>query len=407
MRLSLQTGETEKLTGVFDGLRDRPPGARDRRRRDLHRPPRLDGRHRHRTSGRSPDLVAPAARGTGTIICNVQRYNPTPAQLAAVAAIQGRTKTTVNGVVPLASPIGLDNSISECVPFNIMGHGQITPAAADYITTPKWGDRRRRAGFRGAARCAASSPTAGARDRCRSRRASPIATSRSTTAPIPSRSTSSGRLSTRRTSAFAASASTLVRRQPEPASVLDGVGDRGRLRRLGGIRRAQRADLAIGIGRAGFGMSFAYRSSDYSNVGRFDSWKIGLDFQIYRDLRLRATRVARRARSDLQRAVRQLAGAAAACWIPPATIGRRRSRSTTAGNPGLRPGGGRHDGRRVRLSAELGRGPANVGRPLRSRHLGLDRDAGRAAKSSTSAASSGVLCENVFRDDARRAVAAW
>jgi outer membrane receptor protein involved in Fe transport len=37
------------------------------------------------------------------------------------------------------------------------------------------------------------------------------------------------------------------------------------------------------------GTSFAYRSSDYSNVGRFDSWKTGLDFQIFRDLRLRAT----------------------------------------------------------------------------------------------------------------------
>ena len=36
-------------------------------------------------------------------------------------------------------------------------------------------------------------------------------------------------------------------------------------------------------------MSFAYRSSDYSSVGRFDSWKAGLDLQIFRDLRFRAT----------------------------------------------------------------------------------------------------------------------
>ena len=89
MRVSLQSGETEKLTGVFDGLRiDRLALAIDaveiyNDRRDLTGdtgtgPP--DGR---------PDLVAPAARGTGTIVCNVQRYNPTAAQLAAVAAIQG------------------------------------------------------------------------------------------------------------------------------------------------------------------------------------------------------------------------------------------------------------------------------------------------------------------------------
>jgi outer membrane receptor protein involved in Fe transport len=43
-------------------------------------------------------------------------------------------------------------------------------------------------------------------------------------------------------------------------------------------------------GERGLGSSFAYRSSDYSNVGGFDSWKIGLDFQLHRDLRLRATR---------------------------------------------------------------------------------------------------------------------
>ena len=42
-------------------------------------------------------------------------------------------------------------------------------------------------------------------------------------------------------------------------------------------------------GEQQLGTSFAYRSSDYSSVGRFDSWKVGLDFQIIRDLRLRAT----------------------------------------------------------------------------------------------------------------------
>ena len=33
-----------------------------------------------------PDLITDALRGTGTIICNVQRYNPTEAQLAASVA---------------------------------------------------------------------------------------------------------------------------------------------------------------------------------------------------------------------------------------------------------------------------------------------------------------------------------
>ena len=42
-------------------------------------------------------------------------------------------------------------------------------------------------------------------------------------------------------------------------------------------------------GEQQLGTSFAYRSSDYSSAGQFDSWKVGLDFQIIRDLRLRAT----------------------------------------------------------------------------------------------------------------------
>ncbi len=140
MRVAVQTGETQKITAIYDGLRvDRMALAVDAvevysDRRDLTDDVGTGG-----PDGR-PDLVTNALRGTGQIICNVQRYNPTPAQLAASPGIQGKTKTTVNGVVPVVSPIGLDNTISECVPFNIMGHGQITQAAADYITTPKWGD---------------------------------------------------------------------------------------------------------------------------------------------------------------------------------------------------------------------------------------------------------------------------
>src|SRR5690606_3858788 len=36
--------------------------------------------------------------------------------------------------------------------------------------------------------------------------------------------------------------------------------------------------------------SVAYRSSDYSNIGRVEAWKLGLDFQVFDDLRLRATK---------------------------------------------------------------------------------------------------------------------
>src|SRR5688572_28776017 len=79
MRVAIQTGETEKMTGVFDGLRiDRLALAMDAV--EVYND-RRDG-----NGDGLPDLVADTDRGTGAIICNVQRYNPTLAQLAAVPA---------------------------------------------------------------------------------------------------------------------------------------------------------------------------------------------------------------------------------------------------------------------------------------------------------------------------------
>ncbi|MFZ9585604.1 MAG: TonB-dependent receptor plug domain-containing protein, partial [Pseudohongiellaceae bacterium] len=60
---------------------------------------------------------------TGAIMCNVQRFNPTPAQLAASMA--GRTVPTTqiqanpNGTMKVDSPIFNDNAIKECVPLNM------------------------------------------------------------------------------------------------------------------------------------------------------------------------------------------------------------------------------------------------------------------------------------------------
>jgi outer membrane receptor protein involved in Fe transport len=43
-------------------------------------------------------------------------------------------------------------------------------------------------------------------------------------------------------------------------------------------------------GEQSLGGNVAYRSSDYSSSGRSESWKLGLEFQVFEDLRLRATR---------------------------------------------------------------------------------------------------------------------
>jgi iron complex outermembrane receptor protein len=282
MRVAVQTGETEKMTGIFDALRiDRLALAMDavevyNDRRDTN----ADG---------LPDLVVDADRGTGTIVCNVQRYNPTPAQLAAVPAIQGRTKTTLNGTVPLVSPIGLDSSINECVPFNVMGHGQITPAAADYITTPKWGIGVIEQDF--AELLVRGELTDGWG-------AGPLSLATGLTYRDQSFSDGSypididefGPPFNAPNLGIRGIATTWTTGSPNlhqfsTVSTISGGYDVWEAFGELNVPMWQSASREQHLGT-----SFAYRSSDYSSVGRVESWKAGLDFQLVRDLRLRATR---------------------------------------------------------------------------------------------------------------------
>jgi iron complex outermembrane recepter protein len=85
---------------------------------------------------------------TGNIVCRVQLTNPTEAQLAASPAVRdrisplsapGAVRPGDPGAIPLRSPIGLDNTVRDCVPFNIMGAGQMSPEAMRYVHTPKYG----------------------------------------------------------------------------------------------------------------------------------------------------------------------------------------------------------------------------------------------------------------------------
>jgi outer membrane receptor protein involved in Fe transport len=71
----------------------------------------------------------------GTPICNVQKYNPTPEQLAA-AVRPGQLNKYGTQVL---SPVGLDNTISGCVPLNPFGQGNVSQAARDYLIDNKWG----------------------------------------------------------------------------------------------------------------------------------------------------------------------------------------------------------------------------------------------------------------------------
>ena len=70
----------------------------------------------------------------GTPICRVQQFNPTPAQLAQ--SVAGKTNKFGG---PLLSPVGLDNTISGCVPLDPFGQGNVSQAARDYLIGTKWG----------------------------------------------------------------------------------------------------------------------------------------------------------------------------------------------------------------------------------------------------------------------------
>ena len=69
---------------------------------------------------------------TGAIVCNVKTKNPTAEQLAA--AVAGRTYAGQQpNPITRISPVGGDRAIENCVPLNIFGYGQNSQAAIDYV----------------------------------------------------------------------------------------------------------------------------------------------------------------------------------------------------------------------------------------------------------------------------------
>jgi iron complex outermembrane recepter protein len=259
MRVSLQSGETEKMTGIFDALRiDRFAMAMD--------------------AVFDPD--------TGNIVCRVQLFNPTEADLAATPAIQGRVSSR-DETLPLASPIGLDNSISDCVPFNIMGRGQITPEAAAYITTPKWGVGVVKQDF--AELLVTGTLTDGWG-------AGPLSIATGLTwrdqsfrdEGFPADVDELGPPFNAEELGIQGIASTWTNGSPNlhqfsTVSLISGGYD------VWEVFGELNVPMWQSSGGQYLGSSFAYRTSDYSNIGRVESWKVGLDFQVMSDLRVRAT----------------------------------------------------------------------------------------------------------------------
>ena len=146
MQARLQRGESDRFTTVYNEVRV------DREFLALDAVEVVPG---------TTTLVTEAQRGTGQIICNVQRYNPTPAQLQdAVDGFPGDPTATpplpprppvlapsVQGdytlggpteLVQIPGPVGPD-AIPNCVPMNAFGQGNVSPQAQAYLTSPKQG----------------------------------------------------------------------------------------------------------------------------------------------------------------------------------------------------------------------------------------------------------------------------
>jgi outer membrane receptor protein involved in Fe transport len=219
-------------------------------------------------------------------------YNPTPAQLALAPQIQGRTarRGETDLGTPLLSPIGLDNAVSECVPYNAMGAGNMSQAAWDYIhksskTNDSWvkqdfaevllqGEAHDGWGY---------GPLAfatGLTWREQSFHDEYPDVEIDVLGPpinVPSLGI--------RGIANAYAGGTPNLHHFSTISLLDGKYDVWEW-----FGELNVPIWASGDGDRSLGSSLAFRRSDYSSSGEQDSWKVGLEWQAFRDLRLRATR---------------------------------------------------------------------------------------------------------------------
>jgi len=261
---SYQTGESRKRGGEYPSSRvDREALSRDA-------------------------VIDPA---NGSIVCNVQLVNPSEANLANSVRVQGREAKrgeTPTGM-PLASPIGLDNSIRDCVPYNAMGTEGMSQAAWDYMHTPKIADSWVKMDF-------AEVLLQG--DAYEGWGYGPVSFATGVTwrdqsfhdeFPNPVVDLGGPPLNDPalgiRGIAPLYESGTANLHQFSTISLLDGGYDVTEL-----FGELNVPIWESGSGNSRVGGNLAFRRSDYSSSGEQDSWKVGLDWQIFEDLRIRATK---------------------------------------------------------------------------------------------------------------------
>jgi iron complex outermembrane recepter protein len=261
LRANWQSGRSHKFTAVYDELRvDRMFLALD--------------------AVRDTRVGSPTQ---GQIICNVQLFNPTPAQLAAAVRPVGRTNKFGT---PLLSPVGLDNSIRDCVPLNAFGQGNVSQAARDYLVGDKWGVSNVNQDF-----------------------AEVLLTGKvfeGWAGPVSAAVGATYRSEDFKQRAFPDEIEQLGPPLNAPSIGIRGIpsgftGGSPNLFQFSTVPPIQGAynvkevfaEFAVPLFETATGQSLdvdlAGRRSRYSNVGSVDAFKFGLDFKVYSDLRLRAT----------------------------------------------------------------------------------------------------------------------
>ncbi len=317
LRASYQSGESRRLTQVYNKIR-------------------VDRMFLGADAVRDP--------ATGAIVCRVQLFNPTPEQLAESPSVQGRVSSRASisaqeGVdtvgTPLASPIGLDNTVRDCVPYNVMGNGNASAEAIAYAGSLKKGDSNIEQDFAEALLTGELFEGWGY-------------------GPV---SFAAGL--TWREQSFSDGA--------EPASV-DALGPPLNAPELGiqGIPPSYTAgspnlhqfstvpliggnydvwewfaELQAPIwesnsGEQRLGGSLAVRQSDYSSTGKVDAWKLGLEFELNEELRFRATK-SRDVREATFSERFDAQGGGGAIDDPAFGNAQFQITSVSGGNPNLRP----------------------------------------------------------------------
>lgn len=266
----------------------------------------------------------------GDIVCRVQLFNPTEEQLAATPLIQGELNAEGE---QLRSPVALDGSIENCVPYNIMGAGTISDAAEAYTQSPREDTQHIEQDF-----------------------AELLVTGELWQGWAGPLSFASG-LTWREQSFVQRINSDVYEFGPPfnaPELGIQGIaplysGGSETVHRFTSARNSE-GDMDVWevFGELNMPLwasqsssrrldgSVAYRSSDYSRSGRIEAWKIGIDYQVLEQLRLRATK-SRDVREPTFQELFDNRGGGGATVDDPITHTTYPTSARSGGNPRLAP----------------------------------------------------------------------